>query len=336
MSSSISSSEPAPEWGRWLDAFLGALALGAALVVAFVIAVDPYDSGRFGFLGIEGVSDLNPRTANASRARDPQFDSAIIGDSTAQLLKPSELSALTGLRFVQLTMPGSGPREQLAVLDFFMRHHARIGAVIIAVDGAWCTRDAALPLRHPFPFWLYGESKLGYAAGLFSSRSLGRAWRRALIGLGLRERTRADGYWDYEATRPHDFRPAIAPYLEPVPPFTGVASDVFPAIPRLKEAIDKLPADVPVVLLAPPLFYTHIARAGGAAAADDDACKRALKGAVEGRARGAFIDYRVDNALTRDPANFMDYVHTSAAAARQMEREIAMRIRFADKASNKF
>ena len=133
MSSSISSSEATPEWGRWLAAFLGALALGAALVFAFVIAVDPYDSGRFGFLGIDGVSDVNPNTANASRARDPQFDSAIIGDSTAQLLKPSVLSSMTGARFVQLTVPGTGPREQLAILDFFVRHHARIGAVIIAV-----------------------------------------------------------------------------------------------------------------------------------------------------------------------------------------------------------
>ena len=336
MSSSISSSEPAPEWGRWLTVFLAALALGAALVFAFVIAVDPYDSGRFGFFGIEGVNDLNPRTANASRARDPQFDSAIIGDSTAQLLKPSELSALTGARFVQLTVPGSGPREQLAILGFFMRHHARIGAVVIAVDGAWCTRDATPPLEHPFPFWLYGESKLGYAAGLFSSRSLGRAWRRVLIGLGLRERTRADGYWDYEAMGSRDFRPAIAPHLEPVPPFTGVARDVFPAVVHLKEAIGKLSADVPVVLFVPPLFYTHIPRAGSVAAADDDACKRALKDAADERTRGSFIDYRVDNALTRDPANFMDYVHTSARAARQMEREIAGRVGFADKASNKF
>jgi hypothetical protein len=326
MSSSISSSEPAPEWGRWLAVFLAALALGAALVFAFVIAIDPYDSGRFGFLRIEGVSDINPNTANASRARDPQFDSAILGDSTAQLLKPSELSALTGARFVQLTVPGAGPREQLAILDFFARHHARIGAVIIAVDEVWCTRDAALPPPHPFPFWLYGESKLGYAAGLFSSRSLGRAWRRVLIGLGLRERSRADGYWDYEATGSRDFQPAIAPPLEPVPPFTGVVSDVFPAVTRLKDTIGRLSGEVPVVLFAPPLFYTHIARAGGAAAAQDDACKKALKVAVDGRARGAFIDYRVDNALTRDPANFTDYVHISAKAARQMERDIAGRI----------
>ena len=44
------------EWGRWLATFLGALALGAASVFAFVLAVDPYDSGRVGLLGIEGVA----------------------------------------------------------------------------------------------------------------------------------------------------------------------------------------------------------------------------------------------------------------------------------------
>jgi hypothetical protein len=336
MSSSISSSESTAEWGRWLGVFLAALALGAALVFAFTITIDPYDSGRFGFLGIAGVSDINPNTANASRARDPQFDSAIIGDSTAQRLKPSELSSMTGARFVQLTVPGTGPREQLAILDFFQRHHARIGAVIIAADDVWCTRDAALPPPHPFPFWLYGESKLDYAARLFSARSLGRAWRRVLIGLGLRERSRADGYWDYEATGPGDFQPEAAPAAEPVAPFAGTASEFFPAVARLKDAIGKLPAGVPVVLFAPPVFHTHIARAGSTAGAQDDACKKALKDAVDGRAKGAFIDYRVDDALTRDPANFTDYIHTSAKAARRMEREIAARVGVADKASSGF
>src|SRR5437764_15306817 len=113
MSSSISSSDAlradadAAAWGRWLAAFLGALALGAAAIFALVLAVDPYDSGRFGLLGIEGVYDESPRTANASRARDPQFDSAVFGNSTGQLLKPSEPSRLTGARFVPLAVSGA-------------------------------------------------------------------------------------------------------------------------------------------------------------------------------------------------------------------------------------
>src|SRR5262245_2100645 len=162
MSSSTSSSDIADPvaWGRWLAAFLGALALGAAVVLAFVLAVEPYDSGRFGILGIRGVDDASPRTANASRARDPQFDSAVIGNSTGQLIKPAELSGLTGKRFVQLTVPGTGPREQLAIMDFFVRQHPQVGAIVIVTDASWCQRDPALRMQHPFPFWLYGESTL--------------------------------------------------------------------------------------------------------------------------------------------------------------------------------
>src|SRR3954470_9657159 len=141
MNSSISSSDDASAWGRCLAACLGALVLGAALILLVVVAVDPYDSGKFGWLGIEGVSDDNPRIANASRARDPQFDSAVIGDSTAMLLDPAELSQFTGARFVKLTGFGLDPREQLAMLDSFIRQHRRIGALVVVTNMSWCAFD---------------------------------------------------------------------------------------------------------------------------------------------------------------------------------------------------
>ena len=127
MNSSISSSDEASEWGRWLVTFLGTLAFGTLLVFALMIVVDPYDSGRLGLLGIEGISDRNPRTANASRARHLHFDSAIIGNSHGQILNPADLSQMTGARFVQLTAPGTASREQLAILNFFVRHHQHSG-----------------------------------------------------------------------------------------------------------------------------------------------------------------------------------------------------------------
>ena len=333
MSSSISSSEIAPrEWGRWLVVFLGAMTLGAALVFALVIAVDPYDSGRFGFLGIKGVSDGSPRTANASRARDPQFDAAVIGNSTGQLLSPTELARATGARFVQLTIPGTGPREQLAILDFFARHHPRIGALVIVTDEAWCVRDPALPLQHPFPFWLYGESTLDYAGRLFSSRALGATWRRVLIGLGLRQRSAPDGYWDYEALGTREFQPVIAPLDDSAPAASTKTDENFPAIPLLSDAIKRLPAETPVVLVVPPAFYTMIPRQGSATAAADATCHAALKHLVAGRPRSNFINYRVDNALTRERANFVDFGHYRAKLARQMEQGIAASIRLGNKA----
>ncbi len=322
MSSSISSSEVlgSPGWGRWLAAFLGALAAGAALIFALVLAVDPYDSGRVGILGIEGVDDASPRTANASRARDPRFDSAVIGNSTGQLLKPSELSALTGRHFVQLTVPGTGPREQLAIMDFFVRHHPHPGALVIVTDASWCQRDPALAMRHPFPFWLYGNSDLDYIGKLFSSRALRLTWRRILVAAGLRPRSAPDGFWDYEKEGPAEV--VLGPRDDGGPAPAQVSQD-FPAVALLGAAIKALPADVPVVLAVPPTYYTAIPRPGTLAAAEEAACSAALQKLVAGRPHSNFINFRVDNALTRERANFIDFGHYRAVIARRMERAIA-------------
>jgi hypothetical protein len=341
MSSSTSSSDrpadAASAWGRWLASFLGALAAGGALVLALVLIVDPYDSGRVGVLGIQGVSDESPRTANASRARDQQFDAAVIGNSTGQLLKPSELSRLTGSRFVQLTVPGTGVREQLAILDFFVRQHPRPGALVLVTDhDTWCTHDPALPMEHPFPFWLYGDSLTDYIGRLFSSRALGHTWRRVLIGLGLRKRSAPDGYWDYEALGPREFQPTISEQQGGAPAAAGPINDFFPGMPLLNTAIKALPADVPVVLVAPPTYYTRVpppSSAGGRVVA---ACNAALQRTIAGRPRSNFINYRVDNALTRDRANFMDFGHYRAKIARAMERGIAESIRLGETAKIDF
>lgn len=337
MSSYTSSSEIADPiaWGRWLGAFLGTLALGAAIVFAFVLAVDPYDSGRVGILGIRGVDDASPRTANASRASDPQFDSAVIGNSTGQLIKPSELSALTGKRFVQLTVPGTGPHEQLAIVDFFARQHAQVGALVVVTDASWCQRDPALRMQHPFPFWLYGESTRDYLGRLFSTRALRLSLRRVMIGLGLRQRSTPDGYWDYEKEGPAELAPVIASHDDGGPAPAQV-SENFPAVALLDGAIRKLPPDVPVVLVVPPSFAQTLPRPGTLAAAEGEACNAALRKLVAGRPNSNFINYHVDTALTRDRANFMDLGHYRAPIARKMEQGIAESIRLGGNATIAF
>jgi hypothetical protein len=325
MNSSISSSDNASEWGRCLVAFLGVLALGGALVLGTMIVVDPYDSGRFGWLGIEGVADSTESTANASRARDPKFDSAIFGNSTGQRLNPAELSQATGQHFVQLTAPGADPRGHLAILDFFIRHHQRIGTLVIAADAAWCTHDPAPPLRNPFPFWLYGESTLGYAGRLFSWRAVNHAYQRIMIGRGVQKRTAPDGFFNYEDVFPREKHPVSASPPEPAP-FAGKVSDDFPIAVLVDGAIKKLAADVSVVLLMPPVFYTIVPQPGGLAAAEAEACKTAFKRIVAGRQHSNFIDYRIDNALTRDPLNFVDLIHYRAKIAGKVQEGIVASI----------
>ncbi len=309
-------------WPGFAGLFLAVFIGGSALVYALTLAVDPYDSGRLPSLGLRGIVDENPRTANVSRGRDPQFNSAIIGNSHGQLLSPARLDRATGLRFVQLTVPGTGPREQLAVLDWFARHHAKIGAIVLAADIGWCTQDAALPLSNPFPFWLYADGWLDYLANLFSIRSLDLGYRRILLALGLRSPTDPAGYWDYEAGHPWTFNPAIP--TETAPVSAPVRQDFsFPAIAQLSGALGRLPPATPVVVVMPPVFFTELPRAGTSDAARLDQCKQALGRLAAERPHSAFLDFLQDTPVTRDPANFMDAGHYRAGVAMQIEAEIA-------------
>jgi hypothetical protein len=323
-------------WSRCLAAFLGALGLGALVVLAFMIAVDPYDSGRFGLLGIVGVADSAEFTANASRARDPQFDSAVIGNSTGQRLKPAELSKATGKHFVQLTAPGADPRGQLAILDFFMRHHQHVGALVVVADRLWCTHDLARHLRNPFPFWLYGESTLAYAGRLFSWHAINHAYQRIMVGRGLQKRTAPDGFFNYEDVFPRDKHPAVPQQEETVQPFAGKVSDAFPVADLLADAIKRLPAAASVVVLMPPTFYTIVPRPGSGEEAEREACKLAFKRVVPSRPHSNFIDYGIDNGLTRDPLNFVDLIHYRTKIAQKVQEGIVASIRLGDAAKVDF
>jgi hypothetical protein len=327
------SSSDGQTWGRWLATFVFTSALGACVVFALVILVDPYDSGRFGFIGIKGIRDESPRTANASRGRDPQFSAAIFGNSTGQLLKPAELSQATGVRFVQLTVPGTGPREQLVVLRWFVGHHARADALVIVTDPVWCTDDPTLPILSPFPFWLYSDSAIEYLGQLFSSRALGRLVRRVQLGLGLRTPSARDGYWDYEQLGHGEFRSAPPPN-EPAD-IAAVGDTQFPAIERLADLIAYV-SNVPVVLVMPPMFASNLPRPGTREADRLTACKVALARLVAGRPHSNFLDFRVDDPLTRDQKNFLDPIHYRALVARRMEQRITESLRVGNAAPTTF
>src|ERR1700749_4463474 len=148
MSSSTSSFDLSPGvgaggeafWRRWIIAFCATFfGLGGVLFVLFLL-IDPYDSARFPTLGIVGIDDHNPRMANVSRGRDPNFNATIIGNSTGQLIDPHRIGPPTGLDFTQLTVPATGPREQLAMMGWFTSHHLKMGALILVADNSWCAQ----------------------------------------------------------------------------------------------------------------------------------------------------------------------------------------------------
>ena len=66
------------------------------------------------------------------------------------------------------------------------------------------------------------------------------------------------------------------------------------------------------------------------------ACDAALKAVIAGRPRSNFISYRVDNALTRDRANFADFIHYRPKLARRIEQGIVASLRDGESATDRF
>lgn len=332
MSSSTSGSDADPGWGRSLKACLGTLIGAALLVLALMVLVDPYDSGKLGLLGIDGVDNRLTQITAASRARDPNFNAAILGNSTAQMIEPAELSRATGLRFVQLYVTGAIPRQQLAVLDFFLRHHKEVGALVIAADPGWCVHARPKEEGVPFPYWLYDNSVVTYAVRLISWQAIEQAFQRLSIGLGRRQRMNPDGFVSYEDIWPPGQFNEVGWPRDPAPAASSGMRATFPEIAALDDIVRKLPANVPVVIFVPPTFAATVPKPGTETALERGACDAALKNVVAGRARSNFISYRVDNELTRARDNFADFIHYRSKLARPIEQGIVASLRDGAKA----
>jgi hypothetical protein len=331
-SSSISNSDSQGDEGAWRQ-FAGLWAVFVAALLSTLLAgayaVDPYDSGRSSLLARPGVRPQGPRTAGASRGRDPGFDAAVIGNSHIQLVSPERLDALTGLSFVQLSVPATGPKEQLVLIDWFARHHREARGLVIGADRFWCTGDPSFANEKPFPFWLYSRNRLEYARGLLRYDVLEEVPRRVGYVLAKRpERARPDGYWDYEPLylgMGYGSDPAPRARLEQrasddyVPNRTGR----FPATHALRAVLRVLDPEIAVAIVFPPVYASLLPPPGTAGAVALGACKKAFQTIASERRLTAVVDWDDDRPEAHDPELFFDQTHYRRPIATLLVRDIA-------------
>jgi len=306
---------------RFLRTFLGtALGLGLGLTLALVL-IDPYDSGRLTPFAYAGIPETGPRMANASRLRQPAYDGVIIGNSTIQLISPERLDALTGQRFLQLSIPGTGPLEHLAIAERAVQlKGGGIRTVVIGLEALWCDVRRSIQPVHPFPFWLYSTTSTDYVKGLFRMDTLEFVPRRIRTLLGKEKLGSADGYWDYESNGGHDKfieKPLTVPAI--AGPVDGRGSNAF----LLSKLLATLPATTRVVLVHPPVFAPDPPQMGPEDRNNLARCKGELAAVAQTRPGTILIDFWVDSDLTRNRSLFFDHNHYRAALAKQVERQIS-------------
>jgi hypothetical protein len=313
-------------WPRFVAAFAGGFFVVLGIWLAAIILIDPYDTGYFPSPVGAGVVDDDDVTSTVGRGRDRRFDAGIFGNSHGLLLDPARLSPATGLHFVQLTTLGSGPRDQVALISYFLRRHADAKALVVVVDQMWCTHDPALPntLQPPdyrFPYWLFGDSRLRYLANMLSVRPFGLMRRRLMLAFGRLAPIDPVGVAAYPANWDFAHEPDAIP--QPGTPLDGVPiSTDFPALDQFAELLASVPPDVAVVVVMPPVHQSLLPGPGTRHAAELAACKDRLTRVAATR-RGGFLDFLVDSPLSRDRANFFDLHHMRENVARAMEPRIA-------------
>ncbi|TDR94445.1 hypothetical protein [Enterovirga rhinocerotis] len=315
--------DDARAWAGFARLLIGAT-IGLLLVgIAILLAIDPYDTGRTGFLR-PGLNHQYPTTANASRARDPRFDSAVFGNSRMQQLQPARLDGLTGWSTVSLTIPGTRPADQFAVLRWFLDNHAAPRAIVMGADEFWCEAE---PGHIPnFPTWLYAESFRDYLVGLVRYRAFEGAASRIAYLLTGKKGLRPDGYWDY---RPMFANLGLAdpdkPNAHLMSPRPGLVNETgrFPAFDRLRTVLATLPPETAFILVRPPTYRTAIPDAGSPAARTIAACVARAREVLAGRPRTALLDLQQPGAEADDPRSFYDPIHYRDSVAERIEAQIA-------------
>lgn len=317
-------------WRRFAWTLAGSAALLATAFLAFAFLVDPYDTGRSPLRLKEGVRPQGARTALASRGRDPRFQGAIFGNSHIQLISPERLQAATGIPFVSLIAPGSGPREALATLDWFLRHHPgpAARAIVVGIDPRWCASDSMPQDERPFPYWLLSRSRLDYLAGLMRYDLTEEILRHLIYASSLQaERARPDGYWDYDAGRAGSETQLSGSQLaQAVETGGGNIHGPFPAATRLEAAMSVAPGAA-LILVRPPVHVTALPRPDSADAAADAACRQAFAALAARRPRTVLVDGRSNRAELHDPNLFFDHGHYRQPIARLVEEQIAAALR---------
>lgn len=342
MNSSTSSSEAIAateatetSWRRF-SVFLVGLTVAAVLgVIAAAYVIDPYDTGRSLLFGREGVRPQGPRTANASRGRDPSFDAAIFGNSQIQLLSPDRLNKRTGFNFLQLAVPATGPKEHFVLIDWFLKHRkGPVKALVVDSDETWCTSDPEMPNFRPFPFWLYAANPLEYAKGLMRYDILEELPRRFGYVFGKNPaRARPDGYWDYEPdylNLGYDTRPEVRarlekPYFASEPTFERDPKEgqrKFPVADKLKALAESLPAETALIVVHPARYKSYLPPERTEDGYLDKACKAAMKAALAGHPRSAVVDWRIDRPENHNPDYFFDLSHYRQPIAMAIENDI--------------
>ncbi|MFB6460599.1 hypothetical protein [Bradyrhizobium tunisiense] len=316
-------------WRRYIAFGAASLTFGLFLAVAILAVLDPF--GRLRLSEGDQFGFIEERPVMVSRAVAPQFNSAIIGNSSSMPLMPESLSTSTGQRFVSLSISGTAAPASIATMTFFLAQHPDAKIIVAALlPETWCGAD--FQEHRPFPYWLY-SSVSHYLVGLAGETS----FKQFATIFSNRQSMKADGYRPWIAT--DGYHPFTGPFVHhdidtvrailsgnARPEKSSNSTGRFPAIERLAEAIGRS-SPAFFVLVWTPRYVTYIPRPGSDADKTDRECKSTLVQSTSDLRHVKVLDWSSeDRPENHNAAHFFDAIHYRRAYAALIEDSIGLAI----------
>lgn len=332
MRESLSTSNFDMSWYRFSMTFVLTCVVALVVLYTSILVIDPYDSLAFSPDWERYPVSRHSRDFNAILARRPEYDSAVIGNSTSMLLHPDELNREFGGKFVMLSMPAASPFEQMELLRLFQRHHPSMRTLLIGLDSIWCHADGAsrflgLMVNQQFPHWLYDENPWNDLLPLDETTlKKARMQLRALLGVRIRYEYKPDGYWDFsdalhDKNDPESIRERL--YNEDKR-LLRLSQDnrtaTYPDMEVLEEALAKLPAETNKILFSPPSHHRQLPEPNTAQMAAWEGCKRRAAAIADKVPQTMVVDFNIRSRITEDDGNFIDGHHYTRPIASELVR----------------
>ncbi|HCU89648.1 MAG TPA: hypothetical protein DGR97_06885 [Gammaproteobacteria bacterium] len=316
---------------KFLKTLLTSIGVLVVLVYGLILLVDPYQNVPFSLPLDRAPISTNQRFAYPALARNPIFNSVIIGSSTVRLLNPQNLDNAIGTRFANLAMNSATAYEQKRMHELFLRHHPVTDYVVIGIDDSWCRRETEYKKYtfRAFPEWMFNDNSWDDLLYMFNDKALENTVRLLEYVVGRRTaKYEINGYrnftMDFGVYDPRVVRARLYPNGVPlvrripqIPPDSQYPSWEFAAHDLLSTMLATSSEVKGTIIIFAPLHGDYLARS--------EALYRECKGRIVmlGQEYGVkMIDFMIESEITSSDEKFWDPLHFRNEVARMVESSI--------------
>ena len=315
-------------WKDYWRRFLKVAACASALIFALILFVDPYDTLFFSPSLDRAPMATNQRFSYPVLARNPKFDSAVIGSSSVRLFRPELLNKLFDAHFVNLAANATRPYEQYRFLKLFSKHHPDPKVILFGIDiknnDMWCLTDKVEQFTdREFPEWMFDDNEWNDALYHFNAKALEITGRQVAQLAGfMKPRFGPDGFDDFTSGNEYDLKKARKniygqeePKEKPPSPKKPELSAEdrknlnFPALVYLEDMLNLLPSEtIKILHFVPRHWYVQPQRNTKDAIILDE-CKARIRKITNKYENTHIFDFMMKSPITVKDTNYWDDIH---------------------------